>query len=48
MEELEQEKSTWETEKSELSDKNKELIAKIGVFETELATLHEEVKSSKE
>ena len=39
---------SWDSEKTDLTKRNEELLAKVVVFEKALEELREEVKSSKE
>ena len=47
-EEMDQARVEWETEKTDLTRKNETLVRQVALFETELGTLREEVKNSKE
>ena len=45
---LEKEKIEWDSEKSDLTERNEELTQKVSLFENELSSLREEVLTSKE
>ena len=47
-EEMDQARVEWETERTDLTSKNGTLVKQVALFETELGTLREEVKNSKE
>ena len=48
LEQMDKTRDEWQAEKMDLTSKNENLVKQVGLFETELATLRDEVKSCKE